>query len=344
MTTLLVRAPLVWLGPDRILRDGEVACDGGRIVGVGEAGTSGAQAPIVEVDGFLMPGIADRHVHVGLADPGAILAGGVTAVRDLAWPAADIFPLAEASESASFVGPLIRAAGPMLTAPGGYPTRATWAPPGTGREVATPDEAIAAVRDLAARGASAIKVSLNADAGPPLGDAELVAVCEEARVRGLPVTAHAQGAGQVDRAVGAGVDELAHAPFSERLGDALIDALARTTRVVSTLDIHGWGEDTPEIRTALDNVARFHAAGGRVVYGTDLGNGPIPPGIHAREAVLLHDAGLSRQAVLAAMAFGPLVPGAPADLVAFGADPTLDLRALDDLALVVRGGRVVAAA
>ncbi|MFM8943732.1 MAG: hypothetical protein ACKOI0_00465 [Actinomycetota bacterium] len=133
MTTLLVRAPLVWLGPDRILRDGEVACDGGRIVGVGEAGTSGAQAPIVEVDGFLMPGIADRHVHVGLADPGAILAGGVTAVRDLAWPAADIFPLAEVSESASFVGPLIRAAGPMLTAPGGYPTRATWAPPGTGR-------------------------------------------------------------------------------------------------------------------------------------------------------------------------------------------------------------------
>ena len=48
-------------------------------------------------------------------------------------------------------------------------------------------------------------------------------------------------------------------------------------RIVSTLDIHGWGSDTPEIRTALDNLSRFHAAGGRVVYGTDLGNGPIPP-------------------------------------------------------------------
>ena len=140
------------------------------------------------------------------------------------------------------------------------------------------------------------------------------------------------------------VDELAHAPFSERLSDALIDALARTMRIVSTLDIHGWGSDTPEIRTALDNLSRFHAAGGRVVYGTDLGNGPIPPGIHVREAMLLQDAGLTRHRVLAAMAIGPLLPGAPADLVAFGGDPTADLRSLDDLALVVRSGRVVAAA
>ena len=343
MSALVVRAPLIWLGPDRVLRDGEVVCDGGRVASVAEAGTSGIRDPVVEVDGFLMPGIADRHVHVGLADPGAILAGGVTAVRDLAWPAADIFPLAEASEVPTFTGPLIRAAGPMLTAPGGYPTRASWAPPGTGREVADAAEAVAAVRDLAARGASVIKVALNADAGPPLDDAPLVAVCEEARAHGLAVTAHAQGAGQVDRALGAGVDELAHAPFSERLSDALVDALARTVRIVSTLDIHGWGEDTPEIRTALDNLARFHAAGGRVVYGTDLGNGPIPPGIHVREAMLLHDAGLSRDAVLAAMAIGPLVPGAPADLVAFGSDPSGDLRGLGDLALVVRAGRVVAA-
>jgi imidazolonepropionase-like amidohydrolase len=344
VTRLVVRAPLVWLCPDRVLPGGEVVCEGGRIAAVAEAGTSGASDPVVEVDGFLMPGIADRHVHVGLADPGAILAGGVTAVRDLAWPAADIFPLAEASEVPTFTGPLIRAAGPMLTAPGGYPTRASWAPPGTGREVASAEEAVAAVRDLAARGASVIKVALNADAGPPLGDAALVAVCEEARSRGLPVTAHAQGAGQVDRALGAGVDELAHAPFSERLSDALIDALSRTMRIVSTLDIHGWGSDTPEIRTALDNLSRFHAAGGRVVYGTDLGNGPIPPGIHVREAMLLQDAGLTRHRVLAAMAIGPLLRGAPADLVAFGGDPTADLRSLDDLALVVRSGRVVAAA
>ena len=65
-----------------------------------------------------------------------MLAGGVTAVRDLAWPVERIFSLADASEMPSFDGPLIKAAGPMLTGPGGYPTQDSWAPPGTGREIA----------------------------------------------------------------------------------------------------------------------------------------------------------------------------------------------------------------
>ena len=50
------------------------------------------------VDGFLMPAVADRHVHIELSDPVAVLRGGVTAVRDLAWPPERIFPLADASE------------------------------------------------------------------------------------------------------------------------------------------------------------------------------------------------------------------------------------------------------
>ena len=317
--------------------------DGGFVAGVGPAGSVVADLDVLEVDGFLMPGVADRHVHIGLADPGAVLAGGVTAVRDLAWPADAIFALADASELPTYPGPLVRAAGPMLTAPGGYPTRADWAPPGTGREVASPEEAAAAVADLAARGAAAIKVALNADAGPTPGDAVLAAIVATATARGIPVTAHCQGSGQVERALGAGVAELAHAPWTERLPDAVVAALAATTRVVSTLDIHGWGSDTPEVRTALENLARFHAAGGTVVYGTDLGNGPVPAGIHVREVLLLRDAGLAPDELLAALAIGPIVPGAPADLIALGRDPRDDLGAFADLALVVRAGRVVAA-
>ena len=84
------------------------------------------------VDGFLMPAVADRHVHIELSDPAAVLRGGVTAVRDLAWPPERIFPLADASEMPSYNGPLIRAAGPMLTGHGGYPTK----PAGLRREPA----------------------------------------------------------------------------------------------------------------------------------------------------------------------------------------------------------------
>src|SRR5207253_1369161 len=111
---------------------------------------------------------------------GTVVTGGVTAVRDLAWPADTIFSLAEASESPSFNGPLIRCAGPMITCTGGYPTRSAWAPKGTGVEVAGPQEAADAARKLLASGAAVLKVALNTDAGPTLTDEELLAVCEVA--------------------------------------------------------------------------------------------------------------------------------------------------------------------
>lgn len=340
--SLKVKAPLAWFGPGRLVRHAAVVAEGGRLTYAGPSASAPAAERRVEVDGFLMPAVADRHVHVRLSDPAAVLLGGVAAVRDLAWPADEIFPLADASELPSFNGPVIRAAGPMLTAPGGYPTADRWAPAGTGLELEGPEHAAAAVAELAARGAAAIKVSLNAEAGPTPSDGELAAVTEAAHARGLPVTAHVQGAGQVARALGAGIDELAHTPWTERLPDDLVDQAARAMRIVSTLDILSYGEVTPELRLATENLVRYRAAGGRVVYGTDLGNGPIPPGIDVREALLLHEAvRMTAEEVLEAMTATRLEPDAPADLIALGADPLERLQALGMLTLVVRAGRVV---
>ncbi len=287
-----------------------------------------------------MPAVADRHVHVELSDPVAIVRGGVTAVRDLAWPPDRIFPLAALSEMPSFEGPLIRACGPMLTTDGGYPTRAEWAPEGTGRAVWGPEDAAGAVGEIREAGGTAVKVGLNAEAGPTLTDAELLAIVDAARTADLPVTVHAQGAGQVERALGAGVDELAHTPWTP-LPDDVIRAAAATLRIVSTLDICGYGRDTPELTTALDNLRRFVEAGGEVVYGTDLGNGAIPPGIHPREVALLAEAGITGDALLAALARAPLVSGAPADLVVLGSDPLEGIEAFTDVRLVMRAGRIV---
>jgi imidazolonepropionase-like amidohydrolase len=358
MTTIAVNASVGWLGPGRLVEEPVVVIGGGRVAFAGPrqalgvvlgsssgSRTLGGQAapPLpddeIRIDGFLIPGVADRHVHIGLSDPGAVVAGGVTAVRDLAWPPEQILSAAEASESPSFVGPLVHAAGPMITAPGGYPTRAGWAPRGTGAEVRGPDEAAATAASLLDRGAALLKVALNTDAGPTLSDEELVAVCEVAHRADKVVTAHCQGRGQVARAVGAGVDELAHAPWSERLSDDLVAAMARTTRIVSTLDIHSYGQDSPELRTAMDNLRRFVQGAGVVVYGTDLGNGPIPPGIHPGEAWHLYRSGLSPQGILEAMAFRPLAPGEPGDLVVLGRNPLEDLGAFQEIHLVIRGGR-----
>ena len=340
--TLKVKVPLAWFGDGTLVHHGAVVCEGGRVTYAGPSAAAPPADELLEVDGFLMPGVADRHVHIRLADPGAVLFGGVTAVRDLGWVPEEIFALANASELPSFTGPVIRAAGPMLTAPGGYPTQERWAPAGTGRELAGPEDAAAAVTELANAGAAAIKVSLNAEAGSTPSDAELAAIVEGAHARDLPVTAHVQGRGQAERAVGAGIDEFAHTPWTERLSDLLLASAARTMRIVSTLDIFSFGDVTPELRTACDNLVRFREAGGTVVYGTDLGNGAIPPGIHLREALLLHEAvRMTPEEVLIAMTAGSIAVDGPADLIVLGSDPLVRLQALGDLRTVVRAGRVV---
>ena len=344
MATLGVRASMGWLGPSRPVEDAMVVLRGGFVEWAGPRSglplTVAEPDELVEVDGFVMPGAVDRHVHIALADPRAVVRGGVIAVRDLGWPPGEVFPLADASETPSFDGPLIRAVGPILTCADGYPTRAGWAAPGTGLEVRGADEAAAATVEVLSRNdLRVVKVALNADAGPTLSDQELLAICDTAHAQGAIVTVHAQGGGQAERAVGAGADEFAHCPWSERLPDDLIETMAARTRIVSTLDIHSYGASTPELTVALANLRRFLLAGGSVAYGTDLGNGPIPPGIHPGEVALLFRAGLSPEGILRALTFRPLEPGEPADLVVLGQNPLETVDAYPDVRVVIRAGR-----
>jgi imidazolonepropionase-like amidohydrolase len=323
-----------------VVENAAIVIDGSRTRYAGSA--FGAPDAEEELAGewFLMPGAIDHHVHIRLSDPRSVLHGGVTFCRDLAWAPEEIFPLADISQTTNFEGPAIVAAGPMITAIGGYPSQAGWCPPGGWVEVQGADQAVTAVERIATQDPAIIKVALNADVGPTLSDAELVAICEYAHARKLGVTVHAQGAGQAERALGAGVDELAHCPWTERLSDDLVAALARHTGIVSTLDIHSYGSRTPELDVAVDNLRRFAEAGGRVRYGTDLGNGAIPPGIHKTEVAHLAAAGMSVDAILQAMTLAPLRAGAEGDVVGLRGNPFEDIAAFGRVDLVVSRGQV----
>jgi hypothetical protein len=52
---------------------------------------------------------------------------------------------------------------------------------------------------------------------------------------------------------------------------------------------------------AIGNLRRFLDHGGRVRYGTDLGNGELPAGVNPRELRALQRAGMSPGEVLAAV-------------------------------------------
>jgi imidazolonepropionase-like amidohydrolase len=324
-----------------------VVARGGLVERVGPA-TEIAPRDAVVVDGAgctLLPGVVDAHVHLGFSSPAEVLAGGVTTVRDLGWPPRPLAALRQGADASGAASPRLLAAGQILTVPGGYPTRALWAPPGTARPVDGRAEAVAAVAELAAAGAAVIKVALDDRVGPTLPEPVLAAVVAAAADHGLGVTAHVGTAAEAAKALAAGVGELAHWPFdAQALPDALVDRLAEEVVAVPTLHI----DPSP---ARLAGLRRFVARGGRVVYGTDLGNQGPPPGVDVEELRLLVEAGLTPgQALAAATSLaaahlglagrGRVAAGARADLLLVEGDPLADLGALSRVRLVARDGRL----
>ncbi len=258
--------------------------------GLLKAGAEGR--PHRRLRGTLSPGVVDAHVHLGLVDRERLAGSAVVEVHDLGW-----LP-AEAARFAALppAGVAVLIAGPFLTSPGGYPTGRSWAPQGAVRAVADEPGADAAIGELVALGASRAKVTLHA-AFPDFAPGVLERLVAAARRAGLPVVAHVEGPGRAERALAAGVDTLAHVPWTERLPDPLIRAFAARTTWISTLALHTGAAG----RAARHNARRFLAAGGRLRYGTDLGNGPIPVGVHPAEVLALGRVGLEGTALIAAM-------------------------------------------
>ena len=256
--------------------------------------------------GTALPPFVDHHVHLMIVGVDALADTALAGVVDLGAPL-DLVAAARRSEGV----PRLDFAGAFLTAPGGYPVGRSWAAAGSAREVAAvagherwalPLPAETAVSEQLAFGASVIKVALNAAAGPVFDRATLDAIVAAAHERGLPVVAHVEGDGMTGLAVDAGIDVLAHTPFTERIDDALIArAVSAGQRWISTLFVTGPGAPTPDFERAVDNLRRFHAAGGRVLYGTDLGNGEQPLGVNPAELSALAAAGLAASDLIAAI-------------------------------------------
>ncbi|WP_433584806.1 amidohydrolase family protein [Microbacterium hydrocarbonoxydans] len=286
-------------------------------------------------DGVVIGGFTDHHVHLQLVDHASLAGSRLGRVIDLggnpevltSYAGSPRFvslrslndrkeTLRSLSERAPATqarrGELRRAsvefAGAFLTPPGGYPSDRSWAPTGSFREIADEADAATAVAEMADAGATRIKVASNSTAGPVFADAVFRTIVELAGARGLPVVAHAEGPGQAQRAARLGAATLAHAPFTERLTEEEIAEQAASVSWISTLAIH----DDADRARAIDNVRRFHAAGGAVLYGTDMGNGPTPVDLNPREIDALREAGVEGAALLQAL--HPVDPSDPASV------------------------------
>lgn len=305
---------------------------------------------VLDVSGTtVLPGFIDSHVHIGLAEPRDVLRRGVTTVRDLAWPLDRISAMARDSKKVGRDGPLILAAGPMLTVDGGYPITAAWAPERTGIAVTSTAHAREIVDALVAAGVSVIKVALNPPAGEVLPTAVLMEIVATAHGHGMKVTGHIHGLAELKKALDSGIDELAHMLMSrESIPESAIARMVSAgVAIVPTLSIF----PRRDLPVAVDNLTRFVAAGGRVIYGTDLGNEGPGPGIDESEVTRMASAGLTvtdiiRSATVDAAEWlelqhkGVIEPGRDADIVCIEG-PIEEPWGLTRVRHVVREGRVV---
>jgi imidazolonepropionase-like amidohydrolase len=332
---LLVTAPRLFDG-ERMIRDGAVAIRGDEILAAGarEDVEVDATRTISLRDATLLPGLIDLHTHqLGFGQARS----AVTTVRDVGTPDANL-PLAGPSP-----GPRVLVAGPLITAPGGYPIPIYG---DVGHPVRSGGEARGYVRSLVERGASVIKVSLQFGL-PVLTFATLRAIVEEAHAQDLRVTAHVGESRGARMALRAGVDELAHMPCEDD-AELMRELARREVEIVGTLHVL---EVVAGCREARRNATAFVAAGGTLLYGSDYGVRGIPAGVDVAELRALADSGLGPTGVLRAATseaakvvpvdgLGRLAEGSPADVVAVRGDPTRDLAALADAVLVVRGGEI----
>jgi imidazolonepropionase-like amidohydrolase len=281
------------------------------------------------------PGIVDAHVHLAFGAAEEALLGGVVGVRDLGSPRGDALRRRTGHRRPPAGLPYVGVAGPILTAPDGYPSR-SWGANGFAAFLVSPAQARLAVRGLAGDGVDLVKVAVERGpdrAWPVPRTAVLRAVVEAAHDAGLAVVAHALTADAVGKVLDAGVDELAHVPV-EPLPEALVERVAAAgIPVVSTLQTFFSGG---EGRAAGANAAALHRAGVPLVYGTDLGNAGTRTGVDPRELDRLADAGLGRLGALRAATVGSagvagirrrtgrLVRGEPAAAVLLNGDPLVE--------------------
>jgi len=377
-----------------VKRKAGVLVDGGVIRWVGPH----ARAPRVAraatpVDGagrLLTPGLIDCHVHLCFdgganfveearaTEPYAAikcvgngerqLAAGVTTVRDLGGLGAVVCEVARAIEEGRIRGPRVIASGQAITITGGHGWNSF------ARQADGPDGVRLAVREQLRRGARSIKIVATGGVLTPgvsfdftaFTPEEVEAAVDEAHKWGVPIAAHAIGAGGIENCIRAGIDSIEH-------GAQIGPEAARRMRsqgifhvpTISALDgIVGNPETVPDYAVEKGKAVlgfaraafrRATRAGVRHACGTDAGTPYNPHGSAPREMIRMIEWGLAPLKALQAAtsnaaellrvpSVGTVEAGKAADLVLWPGDPLDDPLLLLSPVAVLKGGEVVAGA
>jgi imidazolonepropionase-like amidohydrolase len=359
--------------------DGTLVIGGDRIVAVGArtAVRVPPHAVVIDVRGrTVLPGFWNSHVHLtepkwtGIDTMPADRASGLLRAMFTRFGFVHVFDVASFPDvtlalrrriqGGEVLGPDIRTTLLPFVPPNGTPR---YVAPLKLPELASALAARDSVRTRVGQGADGVKlftVPITRTQPFPEMDAAIIqAVVDEAHRSGRLVFAHPTNLAGIRLALEGGVDILTHPASS---GDVLPDSLLREMQrrnmaMIPTLTLweEDFGPDTTGlgefVRAGQDQVREYSARGGQILFGTDVGY--IARYDPTREYELMAGSGLDFHAILASLTTAPaarfgrsartgrLAAGLDADVVVIDGNPLMDIRALGQVRLTIKRGRVV---
>jgi imidazolonepropionase-like amidohydrolase len=307
------------------------------------------------------------------------LESGFTVVRNLGDTFNVTVALRNAIDSGDVPGPRIFTAAKGLSSTGGHGDPSNgWAnhlkgdPGPIDGIVNGVEDARKAVRQRYKDGADWIKITATggvlsvAKSGqnPQFTEEELRAIVETAADYGMRVAAHAHGTEGMKRAVIAGVASIEHGTYMDdevmRLmkqnGTWYVPTILAGNWVAEQAKIDGFFPELVRPKAAAigpvikKTFAQAYKAGVPIVFGTD--TGVSAHGDNAQEFALMVEGGMPameaiRSATSVAAEFldiadrhGSLEAGKQADIIAVKGNPLDDIRTLEDVTFVMKGGRI----
>jgi imidazolonepropionase-like amidohydrolase len=309
------------------------------------------------------------------------LEAGFTSIRDVGSLPFLAVDLRNSINEGLVSGPRIVASGPGISITGGHGDLNNYSPqtqvhmfPGERDfEIADGvDQVRHVVRAQVKYGVDVIKILAtggvlskgDSPGAPQFTPEELKAAADEAHMAGRKIAAHAHGAQGIKNAILAGIDSIEHASLIDDEGIRL--AKERGTYLV--MDIYnddyilgkaiefGLPPENVEKEKMVgqlqrESFARGVKAGVKMAFGTDAG--VYPHGDNAKQFFYMVKFGMTpAQAIRAATSnaadligrakdVGTVEAGKYADLIAVTADPLQDVRALENVGFVMKGGVVV---
>jgi imidazolonepropionase-like amidohydrolase len=366
---LVIEAPrLLDVERGAYIDNAKIVIRGERIAEVTTRNVDANKRVTLPAGSIVLPGLIDAHTHLawsssdGIEDAKRTLRAGFTTVRNLGSDSDADRLLHDAIQSGRSEGPRIIRSGAGLGAKDGVCARVF------GEAAVVTDEASARqrVREQIANGAEVIKFCAGGGVIAAQRDADSIelsediirAIVDEAHKANRKVAAHAQGSAAILTAARAGVDSIEHggmvsgeaADLMRERNVTLVPTLARVDLSLENANDQNREALTRRRAMVFDNARTAVQRGVKVVNGSDAS--VLPHGLNARELRALVDIGMSPlQAIRAATIdaatllgrndIGRIAPNAYADLIAVEADPLADIKALEKVTFVVKGGRVV---